>query len=96
MARFKINRNINKEEKQLLQTKLESSLIEDVNLLCKWSGNDKNYVVGELLRFALSQESDFQEYKQSMSKQVTGPNGDTNNRNIASEKRATHVLAMAK
>lgn len=96
MARFKINRNINKEEKQLLQTKLESSLIDDVNLLCKWSGNDKNYVVAQLLRFALSQENDFQEYKQSISKQATSPNGDGNSRNVASEKRATHVLAMAK
>ena len=96
MARFKINRNINKEEKQLLQAKLESSLIDEVNLLCKWSGNDKNYVVAELLRFALSQENDFQEYKQSICKQPTSSNGDANSRSIASEKRGTQVLAIAK
>jgi hypothetical protein len=78
MPRFKINRNINKEEKHLLQTKLDGSLIEDVNLLCKWSGNDKNYVVAELLRFALSQESDFQDYKQSISKQNGNPISEAN------------------
>ncbi len=66
MGRFRINRNNTKEQKQLLQAKLETSLVEDVNLLCKWSGNEKNYVIAELLRYALSQESEFQEYKKSL------------------------------
>ena len=66
MGRFRIARNINKEEKQLLQAKLDSSLVEDVNLLCKWSGNEKNYVIAELLRYALSQETEFQTYKGSL------------------------------
>jgi hypothetical protein len=42
------------------------SLIEEINLLCKWSGNEKNHVVAELLRDALSQKSEFQEYKGSL------------------------------
>jgi hypothetical protein len=66
MGRFRITRNNNKEEKQLLQAKLDSSLIEEVNLLCKWSGNEKNCVVAELLRYALSQESEFQKYRRSL------------------------------
>ena len=66
MGRFRINRNNTKEQKQLLQAKLETSLVDDVNLLCKWSGNEKNYVIAELLRYALSQESEFQEYKKSL------------------------------
>ena len=66
MGRFEITRNSNKEEKQLLQAKLDSSLIEEVNLLCKWSGNEKNCVIAELLRYSLSQESEFQKYKQSI------------------------------
>ena len=45
MGRFRITRNNNKEVKQLLQAKLDSSLIEEVNLLCKWSGNEKNCVI---------------------------------------------------
>ncbi len=71
MGRFKISRNNTKEQKQLLQAKLETSLVEDVNLLCKWSGNEKNYVIAELLRYALSQESEFQEYKRSQHQQVS-------------------------
>ncbi len=66
MRRFRINRNNTKEQKQLLQAKLETSLVDDINLLCKWSGNEKNYVIAELLRYALSQESEFQEYKKSL------------------------------
>ena len=66
MGRFKITRNNTKEQKQLLQAKLETSLVEDVNLLCKWSGNEKNFVIAELLRYALGQESEFQEYKKSL------------------------------
>ncbi len=72
MGRFKITRNNTKEQKQLLQAKLETSLVEDVNLLCRWSGNEKNYVIAELLRYALSQESEFQEYKRSQQQQVSG------------------------
>jgi hypothetical protein len=32
----------------------------------EWSNNDKNYIVNELLRFALSQDSEFQAYKESI------------------------------
>ena len=96
MARFKIARNINKEQKQLLQAKLEASLVEEVTLLCKWSGNEKNFVIAELLRFALSQESDFQEYKQSLSRQHVASAPENNKKDVASEKRPTQILAMAK
>ena len=67
MARFRIARNDTKEPKQLLHAKIDKSLLDDVSLLCKWSGNDKNYIIAELLRYALSQESEFQDYKQSLS-----------------------------
>src|SRR5216684_8451126 len=65
MGRFRITRNDSKEQKQLLQAKLDSSVIADINLLCQWSGNEKNYVIAELLRYALSQEAEFQKHKQS-------------------------------
>ena len=96
MPRFKINRNINQEERHLLQARLEISLVDDVNLLCKWSGNEKNYVVAELLRFALSQESDFQQYKHSLLKQTTNSTVEANKKDMASEKRTTQVLSLAK
>lgn len=73
MARFKIPRNLNQEPKQLLQAKLDSSLVEDINLLSKWSGNEKNFVVSELLRYALAQEAEFQKYKLSLKRGVAEP-----------------------
>src|SRR5512146_2972491 len=66
MTRFKIVRNNTEEKKQLLQAKLSTSLVQDINLMCEWSGNEKSYVVGELLRYALSMETDFQTYKKSI------------------------------
>jgi hypothetical protein len=35
-------------------------------LLGEWSNNDKNYIVNELLRFAVSQDREFQTYKESI------------------------------
>lgn len=34
--------------------------------MCKWSDNDRKYVVNELLRFALAQSGDFQKYKSEL------------------------------
>jgi hypothetical protein len=83
MPRFKLNRNSETEEKQLFQAKLPKSLIHEINLMVKWSGNEKNYVAAELFRYALSQESDFQHYKRSTS----GSNGNGN--------RSSHSPAYA-
>ena len=66
MARFKINRNIETEEKELFQVKLPKTLIEEVNLMVKWSANEKNFVVSEMFRYALRQENEFQAYKRSL------------------------------
>jgi hypothetical protein len=100
MSRFKINRNNNREEKQLLQAKLDASLVEDVNLLSKWSGNEKNYVIAELLRYALSQESDFQAYKQTLGKQPPTAGApaasEPMRKDIATERKAPSQLPLAK
>ncbi len=100
MSRFKINRNNNREEKQLLQAKLDASLVEDVNLLSKWSGNEKNYVIAELLRYALSRESDFQAYKQTLAKQPATAGApavfEPVRKDIATERKAPSQLPLAK
>ena len=100
MARFKINRNNNKEEKQVLQVKLDASLAEEVNLLCKWSGNEKNYVVAELLRFALRQEADFQQYRQTATRgsaSVTATAmSEEHKKDSAVERKAPSQLPLAK
>ena len=66
MARFKIMRNNTNSDRKLLQARIETALVEDVNLIVKWSNRDKNEIVAELLKYALSQEEDFQAYKQSV------------------------------
>ena len=67
MARFKIMRNNTNSDRKLLQARIETALVEDVNLIAKWSNRDKNEIVAELLKYALSQEEDFQAYKRSVS-----------------------------
>ena len=84
MPRFKLNRNSETEEKQLFQAKLPKSLIQEINLMVKWSGNEKNYVAAELFRYALSQENDFQQYKRS----VPGSNGNGSKSTIHAEEPA--------
>ncbi len=69
MARFKISRNNTNTDRKLLQARIDMALLEDVNLLVKWSNRDKNEIVAELLGYALSQESDFQSYKRSINQQ---------------------------
>jgi hypothetical protein len=66
MARFKIIRNNTNSDRKLLQARIETALVEDVNLIVKWSNRDKNEIVAELLKYALSQEEDFQAYKRSV------------------------------
>ena len=100
MSRFKINRNNNKEEKQVLQVKLEASLVDEVNLLCKWSGNEKNFVVAELLRYALSQEADFRKYKLTVAKEPVIVSDqampEAMKKDSAAERRTPSQLPLAK
>ena len=70
MSRFKIVRNNTNADRKLLQARIETGLVEDVNLLVKWSNRDKNEIIAELLRYALSQEADFQSYRQSVRQQA--------------------------
>jgi len=49
-----------------LQASIEESIAADLLLMSEWSNNDKNYVVNQLLRFALSQEAEFQAHKESL------------------------------
>jgi hypothetical protein len=65
MSRFKIEKGISRISRVKLQATIDESIAQDVSLMGEWSNNDKNYLVNELLRFALSQDSEFQAYKQS-------------------------------
>jgi|SRR5882672_6281055 len=66
MNKFKIEKGISRITRVKLQATVEESIAADLGLLGEWSNNDKNYIVNELLRFALSQDSEFQAYKESI------------------------------
>jgi hypothetical protein len=65
MSKFKIEKGVSRISRVKLQASIEESIAADLALMGEWSNNDKNYIVNELLRFALSEDSEFQAYKQS-------------------------------
>jgi len=69
MVKFKIEKGVSRITRVKLQATIDESIAADINMLCEWSNNEKNYVVNELLRFALAQDTDFQNYKQSRDSQ---------------------------
>jgi hypothetical protein len=66
MSKLKIERGVSRTERVKLQVSIEQPLAHDIELMAQWSDNEKNYIVNELLSFALEQATDFQEYKRSL------------------------------
>jgi hypothetical protein len=66
MSKFKIEKGISRINRVKLQASIEEPVATELALMCEWSSNDRNYVVNELLRFALSQDGEFQAYKESV------------------------------
>jgi len=69
MSRFRIAHNDRNTDRKLLKARIQATLVEDVKLLVRWSKRDKSDFVSELLRYALSQESEFQAYKATLQRQ---------------------------
>jgi hypothetical protein len=65
MSKFKVEHGASKVNLVLLKTNIEDTISQDIDLMSTWSNNDRKYIVNELLRFALTQEEDFQRYKAS-------------------------------
>jgi len=65
MSKFKIEKGVSRINRVKLQASIEEPVAAELALMCEWSNNDRNYVVNELLRFALSQDGEFQAYKDS-------------------------------
>lgn len=63
MSRLKLIHGVSRIRRAKLQSSIDQSVADDVELLAQWSNNETNYVINELLRFALAQEEDFQKYK---------------------------------
>jgi len=73
MSKFKVEHGASKVNLVLLKTNIEDSISNDIDLMCQWSDNERKYIVNELLRFALTQEEDFQKYKASAAANTSRP-----------------------
>lgn len=73
MSKFKVEHGASKVNLVLLKTNIEDTISQDIDLMSTWSNNDRKYIVNELLRFALTQEEDFQKYKVSATANAPRP-----------------------
>jgi len=66
MTRLRIEKGASKVRRVALKTTIDGTVADDLELMCRWSENDTSYVVNHLLRFALNQSGEFQQYRQSL------------------------------
>ncbi|HEU5400115.1 MAG TPA: hypothetical protein VFU86_02085 [Terriglobales bacterium] len=60
---MKIEHGVSRIRRTKLQSSIDQSIASDIELMAQWSDNETNYIVNELLRFALAQDEDFLKYK---------------------------------
>lgn len=63
MSKLKIEHGVSRIKRAKLQASIEHSVLDDIELFAEWSNNESNYIITELLRFALTQDEDFQKFK---------------------------------
>ena len=73
MSKLKLIHGVSRVRRAKLQSSIDQTIADDVELLAEWSNNETNYVVNELLRFALTQEEDFQKYRASSAANTARP-----------------------
>jgi hypothetical protein len=73
MSRLKLIHGVSRVRRAKLQSSIDQTVADDIELLAQWSNNETNYVINELLRFALTQEEDFQKYKATTSPNSAQP-----------------------
>lgn len=66
MNRLKLQHGVSRIRRAKLQSSIDQTIADDIELLANWSNNETQYVVNELLRFAIGQEEDFVKYKASL------------------------------
>ena len=66
MGKIKIEHGVSRIRRTKLQSSIDQTVASDIDLMAQWSDNETNYIVNELLRFALTQEEDFLKYKASL------------------------------
>ncbi len=71
MSKLKLEHGVSRIRRAKLQSSIDQTVADDIELLAEWSNNETNYIINELLRFALTQEEDFQKYKASAAANTT-------------------------
>jgi hypothetical protein len=66
MSKLKIEHGVSRIRRAKLQASIDQSVADDIQALAEWSNNEPQYVINQLLRFALAQEEDFLKYKASL------------------------------
>jgi hypothetical protein len=75
MSKLKLEHGVSRIRRAKLQSSIDQTIADDIELLAQWSNNETNFVVNELLRFALTLEEDFQKYKASSAAVTARPAG---------------------
>ena len=52
MSKLKLEHGVSRIRRAKLQSSIDQTVADDIELLAQWSNNETNYVVNELLRFA--------------------------------------------
>jgi hypothetical protein len=63
MSKLKLEHGVSRIRRAKLQSSIDQTVADDIESLAEWSNNETNYVINELLRFALANEEEFQKYK---------------------------------
>jgi hypothetical protein len=77
MSKLKLEHGVSRIRRAKLQSSIDQTVADDIELLAEWSNNETNYIVNELLRFALTQDEDFQKYKASSAANAARAAGTT-------------------
>lgn len=73
MSKLKLTHGISKVRRAKLQSSIDQTIADDIELMATWSNNETQYVINELLRFAIAQEEDFLKYKASSAANAVRP-----------------------
>jgi len=75
MSKLKIEHGVSRIRRAKLQASIDQSVADDIQALAEWSNNEPQYVINQLLRFALAQEEAFLKYKASVAASPAKPTG---------------------
>jgi len=73
MSKLKLSHGVSRVRRAKLQVSIDQTVADDLELMAKWSNNETQYIVNELLRFAIAQEEDFLKYKAATPDQPAKP-----------------------